>query len=225
MGEPFATAIQVKICGLTRPEEAAACAALGAAAIGLIFHPPSPRHVDDAAAAAVTGALPEEVAKIGVFVDAPVETMLDKARRCGLTGVQLHGNEPPQAVPPLRAAGLTVIKALFAARMPGLAAAGDYAPDAFLVECGRGVLPGGNAEVWHWAEARGKSASVPLILAGGLTPQNVAEAIAAAAPDAVDVSSGVEKAPGRKDLKRVAAFMRAVGAAEAGGGRRVFFRR
>ncbi|MEE4608986.1 MAG: phosphoribosylanthranilate isomerase [Desulfobacteraceae bacterium] len=224
MGKQFSTAIQVKICGLTRPDEAAACAALGADAIGLIFHPPSLRHVEDATAAAVTGALPEDVARIGVFVDAPVETLLDKARRCGLTGVQLHGNEPPEAVLRLRAAGLIVIKALFTARMPGLKAAADYTSDAFLVECGRGVLPGGNAEVWNWAEARGTSESAALVLAGGLNPENVAQAIAAAAPDAVDVSSGVEKAPGRKDLERVAAFIHAVRLAGTGRGRRVFSR-
>ncbi|MDD3992459.1 MAG: phosphoribosylanthranilate isomerase [Desulfobacterales bacterium] len=212
----------IKICGLTRPDEAAACADLGADAIGLIFHPPSPRHLDDATAATVTDALPENVARIGVFVNTPVETILEKVRRCGLTGVQLHGNEPPEAVWRLRAAGLMVIKALFAARAPGLEAASNYAPDAFLVECGRGRLPGGNAEVWHWAEARGISAAVPLVLAGGLNPENVAQAIAAAAPDAVDVSSGVEKAPGRKDLSRVAAFIQAVRAAEASRGRLVF---
>lgn len=224
MGKAFSKKIQVKICGLTRPDEAAACAAMGADAIGLIFHPPSPRYLDDATAAAVTGVVPGNVAKIGVFVDAPPETILDKARRCGLTGIQLHGNEPPAAVWRLRAAGLIVIKALFAARAPGLEAAGDYAPDAFLVECGRGRLPGGNAEVWNWAEARGISASVPLVLAGGLNPENVAQAIAAAAPDAVDVSSGVEKAPGRKDMDRVTAFIHAVRLAGAGRRRRVFSR-
>jgi phosphoribosylanthranilate isomerase len=224
MDEPFSKRIQVKICGLTRADEAMACATLGADAIGLIFHPPSPRHLDDTTAAAVTGAVPEGVAKIGVFVDARVETILDKTRRCGLTGVQLHGDEPPETVRRLRAAGLIVIKALFAARAPGLEAAGDYAPDAFLVECGRGRLPGGNAEVWNWAEARGISASVPLVLAGGLDPENVARAIAAAAPDAVDVSSGVEKAPGRKDMDRVAAFIHAVRLAGTARGRPVFTR-
>ncbi|MBW1648853.1 MAG: phosphoribosylanthranilate isomerase [Deltaproteobacteria bacterium] len=222
MGKQFSAAIQVKICGLTRPDEAAACAALGTDAIGLVFHPSSPRHLDDAAAAAISGAVPEDIAKIGVFVDAPLETILDKARRCGLTGVQLHGNEPPEIVSRLRAAGLMVIKALFAARAPGLTAAGNYAPHAFLVECGRGILPGGNAEVWNWAEARGTSASVPLVLAGGLSPKNVAYAIAAAAPDAVDVSSGVERVPGRKDLDRVAAFIRAARRAGTGRGRPVF---
>jgi len=151
-----------------------------------------------------------------------VETILEGARRCRLTGVQLHGNEPPETVLRLREAGLMVIKALFAARMPDLKAAADYAPDAFLVECGRGKRPGGNAEVWNWAEARGLSASVPLVLAGGLSPENVAEAIAAAAPDAVDVSSGVEKAPGRKDLDRVAAFIHAARKAATGRERGVF---
>ena len=210
MPDHQSTAVRIKICGLTRPEEAAACAALGADAIGMIFYPPSPRHLSSKAAAAICAALPPAVARIGVFVDAPAESILEQARRCGLTGVQLHGNEAPQAVLDLRAAGLLVIKALFAARSPGLDTAPAYTPAAFLVECGRGKLPGGNAEVWSWGAARRVAPLAPLVLAGGLDPGNVAEAIAAAAPDAVDVSSGVESAPGRKDLDQVAAFIQAV---------------
>ena len=214
--------VQVKICGLTRPEEAAACTELGADAIGLIFYPPSPRHVDDRSAAAISAGLPPVVARIGVFVDVDVEQILIKAHRCGLTGVQLHGAEPPAAVKRLRQEGLIVLKALFAGRHPGLEKAADYSPTGFLVECGRGRLPGGNAETWNWAEARRVSSCGPLILAGGLSPENVADAIGAARPDAVDVSSGVERAPGRKDLDRVAALIRAVRKIDSGLVRRVF---
>ena len=222
MAHPQSAAIQIKICGLTRPEEAAACAALGADAIGMIFYPPSPRNLSIEAAAAICAALPPPVAKIGVFVDASTETILDRTRRCGLTGVQLHGNEPPQTVLDLSAAGLIVIKALFSARPPGLEAAAAYTPAAFLVECGRGRLPGGNAEVWNWREARRVAPLGPLVLAGGLSPDNVAQAIGAAAPDAVDVSSGVESAPGRKNLERVAAFIEKARQAGPGKCRPVF---
>ena len=214
--------VQVKICGLTRPEEAAACTGLGADAIGLIFYPPSPRHVDDVTAAAISACLPPAVARIGVFVDVDIEQILVKAHRCGLTGIQLHGAEPPVAVTRLRQEGLIVLKALFAARHPGLEKAADYAPTGFLVECGRGRLPGGNAETWNWTEARRVASCGPLILAGGLCPENVAEAIGAARPDAVDVSSGVESAPGRKDLERVAALIRAVRKIDGAPVRRVF---
>ena len=220
--KPMPARVQIKICGLTRPEEAAACADLGADAIGMIFYPPSPRHLSVAAAEALCAVLPPAVARIGVFVDDPVGTILDRARRCGLTGVQRHGDEPRQTVLDLRAAGLRVIKTLFAARSPGLNTAAAYAPDAFLVECGRGRLPGGNAEAWNWAEARRVSEFGPLVLAGGLNPENAGQAIAAAAPDAVDVSSGVESVAGRKNLERVAAFIQAVRKAETGRRRPVF---
>ena len=222
MADHQPAAIQIKICGLTRPEEAAACAALGADAIGMIFYPPSPRHLNIEAAAAICAALPPAVARIGVFVNASTEIILDRVRRCGLTGVQLHGNESPQTVLDLRAAGLLVIKALFSARPPGLETASAYAPAAFLVECGRGRLPGGNAEVWNWAEARRVAPLGPLVLAGGLSPDNVGHAIAAAAPDAVDVSSSVENTPGRKNLERVAAFIENVRRAGPGKCRSAF---
>jgi len=221
--DPFPPiALGIKICGLTRPEEAAACADLGADAIGLIFYPPSPRFVEPRAAAAICAALPPAVARVGVFVDVGVDEILATVRRGGLTGVQLHGAEPPGAVEGLRREGLLVVKALFASRPPYLEAAADYDPDAFLVECGRGRLPGGNAATWHWADARPVAARGPLILAGGLSPDNVAEALHAASPDAVDVSSGVESAPGRKDLVRVAALIRAARAHAPAGIRPVF---
>jgi phosphoribosylanthranilate isomerase len=188
----------------------------------MIFYPRSPRCLSPEQAAAICAAVPPDVARIGVFVDATPAAVLDLARCCGLTGVQLHGKETPRTVAALREAGLRVIKALFAARPPGFEAAAAYAPDAFLVECGRGRLPGGNAEVWHWSEARGIDRRAPLILAGGLRPDNLVAAITAAAPDAVDVSSGVEDAPGRKNLERVAAFIRTAGQVHPEGRRPVF---
>jgi phosphoribosylanthranilate isomerase len=201
---------QVKICGLTRADEALACAEAGVDAIGLVFHHPSPRHVSVVAAAEIAAALPAAVAKVGVFVNESVPTVLETARTAGLTAVQLHGKETPAMVEDLKAGGLIVIKALFAAREPGLALAGSFAADAVLFEQGAGPLPGGNAEAWDYGLARRQTLGPPLILAGGLGPDNVAAAIAMAKPDAIDLSSGVESTPGRKDIRRVARLMAAL---------------
>ncbi len=221
---------QVKICGLTRVDEAVACARAGADAIGLVFYPPSPRHVSVATAGEIAAALPPAVAKVGVFVDAPKDTVLETARAAGLTAVQLHGGETPAMVAELKAAGLMVIKALFAAKAPGVELADTFGADAVLFEQGAGRLPGGNAEIWDYSLARrsdlirksdlirrsdlGRKQILgpPLILAGGLAPDNVTGAIAKARPDAIDLSSGVEASPGRKQIELVKSLMAAVDA-------------
>jgi indole-3-glycerol phosphate synthase/phosphoribosylanthranilate isomerase len=204
---------QVKICGLTRADEARACADLGAAAIGLVFYPKSPRHVTEAQACKIVAALPAGVTAVGVFVDADAEAIRKTVRACGLKAVQLHGAESATLVEDLHREGLAVIKALFAEKSPHMEEAARYRASAFLVECGRGPLPGGNALAWNWPAARPVARTAPLILAGGLTPGNVAAAVGSALPDAVDVSSGVESAPGIKDLGKAAAFFKAVCAA------------
>ncbi|MFO8047490.1 MAG: phosphoribosylanthranilate isomerase [Desulfosudaceae bacterium] len=201
---------RIKICGLTGPDEAAACASLGAAAVGCVFFEGSPRHVTPARARDICAAVSGQAAAVGVFVNAPAEKVLETASFCGLAAVQLHGRESPEAVKRLRREGLTVIKALFAAKPPYFSAGSEYDPSAFLVECGRGALPGGNAETWDWGAVRPLGRRRPLVLAGGLSPNNVGIALAAAEPDAVDVSSGVEAVPGTKDLNKVAAFIAAV---------------
>lgn len=202
---------QVKICGLTDADEAAACAALGADAIGLVFYPPSPRHVSVARAARIVAALPPGVTAVGVFVDPAPALLADIIVRCRLGAVQLHGAESQVLIDRLRNGfnGL-ILKALFAAKAPRLVDAGRYHGAAFLVECGRGSQPGGNALAWEWGAVADFARRHPILLAGGLDPDNVGRAIAAARPDGVDVSSGVEAAPGRKDLDRVARFVDAV---------------
>jgi phosphoribosylanthranilate isomerase len=216
---------QIKICGLTDPDEARAVADCGADAIGLVFHPPSPRHVGLDRASEIVAALPGHVAAVGVFVN-PAAADLDRAvDACGLRAVQLHGAEPPEFIANVRRRGdLRVIKALFTTRSPGLTDAERYAVDGFLVECGSGKLPGGNAETWNWALAEPFGRSHPLVLAGGLDPVTVGPAIGAALPDAVDASSGLERSPGRKDPAKVDAFIRAVrstGARYADSGRAI----
>ena len=135
------------------------------------------------------------------------------AAHTGCTVVQLHGCESPESVQRLRREGLFVIKALFADRAPGIAAASRFPASAFLVECGQGPLPGGNARAWQWGRAAALGERHPLILAGGLDPQNAAQSVRAALPDAVDVSSGVEVRPGRKDIRKVEQFIAAVATA------------
>jgi phosphoribosylanthranilate isomerase len=208
---PSASAPQVKICGLTAADEALACAELGAAAIGLVFYPPSPRFVTDDQAAAVCRALPGSVWSVGVFVDLEAPAILQRVERCGLRAVQLHGRESPKLVKELSAHGVLVIKALFPNGQPSFADADAYAcSHAFLTECVGKRLPGGNGRTWDWATAAPLSRSHRVILAGGLTPGNVSDALRAARPAAVDVSSGVEVRPGRKDLNKVAQFLQAV---------------
>jgi len=212
--------VQVKVCGLTRVDEAVACAQAGARAVGCVFYAKSPRCVTAATARAIRRALPPEVACVGVFVDEPFEGIMALAAHTGFTAVQLHGSEAPEVVERLRREGLFVIKALFADRAPGIETASQYSASAYLVECGRGALPGGNAQEWDWSRAGPFAERHPLIMAGGLTPENAAQAVRAALPDAVDVSSGVEASPGRKDICKVEQFIAAV--ATAGARRRIF---
>lgn len=202
---------EIKVCGLTRPDEATACAELGADAVGLVFYPPSPRNVSIEQAAAITDVLPSSVSAVGVFVDPPLEQLLQTVNRVGLDVIQLHGAESPEYVSQLsRQTDRKIIKVLFASKAPGMQLAPTYRVNAFLVECGHGPLPGGNAMAWDWAAARPFAQQHPLILAGGLAPETVEDAIAAALPDAVDASSALESQPGRKDLSKVKRFIQAI---------------
>jgi phosphoribosylanthranilate isomerase len=205
-----APAVQVKICGITTPADARLCVEAGANALGLVFHPQSSRFVRMEQALAIARTVPEGLPLVGVFADAAEAGIRSMTDRLGLSAVQLHGRESPALVAILRRAGLRVIKALFSARSPGLAEAGGYRADAFLVEAGAGPLPGGSGTAWSWDLPGAFSRGTPLILAGGLQAGNVTQVIRAARPDAVDVSSGVESAPGRKDPERVRAFLEAV---------------
>lgn len=200
----------VKVCGLTRADEAVRCTDLGADAIGLVFFPKSPRHVTDDQARAVVDALPPKVTTVGVFVDADFSAIMSRVDGCGLDMVQLHGRESPNLAAQLTAEGVGVIKAFFVDGRPGLTDAQDYDVDGYLVECAKGPLPGGNAMAWDWGAAKDFGNRYPLVLAGGLTPNNVDDAIRCALPAAIDVSSGVEASPGRKDPDKVARLVAAV---------------
>ena len=202
--------IQVKICGITTVKDALICAESGADAVGLVFYPPSSRFVSLEQAAKIISVLPTRMARVGVFVNESYDTLMHTARRCQLSAVQLHGRESPELLDRLGQNGIWVIKCLYLNGQPGIDTADSYQAQAFLVECSAGKLPGGNAKIWDWSAARTFAENHPTIIAGGLAPANVDEAISAARPDAVDVSSGVESGPGRKDGRKVRNFISTV---------------
>jgi len=201
---------QVKICGLTRVDEAIECAELGADAIGLVFFKKSVRNVTIEQAKEISLRLPKNISSVGVFVNEPLEYIMERVEKCSLNVVQLHGMERPDLVNRLIEQGLIVIKCLYLDSEPFLKDVSNYNATGYLVECAKGTLPGGNALSWNWARAKEFGMKHPFILAGGLTPENITGAIYKSLPDVVDISSGVEKEPGRKDITKIKAFIEAV---------------
>lgn len=201
---------QIKICGLTNTEEAIKTATAGADAIGLVFFKKSPRYVKPEKAKIICASVPDNITTVGVFVNEPFNSIMDIVATTSLDAVQLHGNEPPKFVRDLTDQGLIVIKGLYMETQPNIAQVKTYDASAYLVECTQGILPGGNAMTWNWADAAVFGENHPMILAGGLSPENISLAINQAIPDAVDVSSGVERAPGKKDIHKVQQFIKAV---------------
>ncbi|MCP3940063.1 MAG: phosphoribosylanthranilate isomerase [Desulfobacteraceae bacterium] len=198
----------IKICGLTRPDNALACVHAGADAIGLVFFDKSPRNISMEKAKAITQILPEHILTCGVFVNESFAFIMERVEKCKLRAVQLHGQESPELVKKLAKENLVVIKTLFAIRKPDFSDASLYTAASFaLIEYGKGTLPGGNAQSWDYGLSARHTTCLPLMLAGGLSCENIKKAICLAKPVAVDVSSGVEKAPGIKDIKKVKSFI------------------
>jgi phosphoribosylanthranilate isomerase len=208
--------VRVKVCGLTSVAEALACAKAGADWVGLNFHPASPRRVDPATAARIVAALPPGIKPVGLFVDRPPSEVAATASALGLKVIQLHGSEPPEDLPAL--AHLFVVRAFRLGDESALAALASYLdraaalgcpPAAVLVDGYAADLPGGTGRTIA-TDLLDQLPPLPrLVLAGGLTPENVAERVAQVRPWMVDVASGVESSPGRKDPALVAAFIRA----------------
>ncbi len=204
-GEEGTLTTRVKICGVTNADDAALAASLGADFVGLIFAD-SPRRVTPAEAAEIVAGLPTFQQTVGVFLNAAPADVVATCSAVGLDYAQLHGTESPAVCSEVAGAGIPVIKVLTIVDGADLDAAADYADaSAFLLDRPRG----GEMYDWNIAREAVGSLSTPIWLAGGLTPDNVAAAIDAAAPYAVDVGSGVEAAPGRKDPYRLAAFIAA----------------
>ena len=205
--------VRVKICGVTNWPDAALAVDLGADALGFNFYPPSPRSISPAAAWEIIRRLPPMVSAVGVFVNWPADVVAALARSLQLSAVQLHGDEPPEQAREL-AGVFRVIKA-FAVK-PGfrVAALRKYrTASAFLLDGFSSSLYGGTGRTADWTVARQANRAGRIILAGGITPENVARAIAEARPFAVDVASGVESRPGKKDAAALRALMREVEAA------------
>lgn len=201
-------AVRVKICGITNREDALIAADAGADMLGFIFYEKSPRYVTAQRVAEIARGLPQHILKVGVFVDPSPEAVTEAAQGGGLNLLQFHGNETPDFCTQF---GLLSIKAFRVKDVTSLDAMADYATDAWLLDTYNPDQPGGTGETFNWelaalARARGR----PVFLAGGLTPENVARAVAQVNPFAVDVSSGVEVSPGRKDAAKVRAFIKAV---------------
>ncbi|MCP5151537.1 MAG: phosphoribosylanthranilate isomerase [Ectothiorhodospiraceae bacterium] len=207
VGAP-ATRVRVKICGITRREDALAAAAAGADAIGLVFWPRSRRFVTPDVAAGIVAVLPPLVSAVGVFVDPDDRTLDEVLSSVPLDVLQFHGDETPHRC---RAVGRRYVKAVRvrdgseiepAARIHAQAS-------ALLLDTYRAGSPGGTGETFDWSMVP-HGVGLPLIVAGGLRPDNVGAAVAALRPHAVDVSGGVESAPGVKDVGKITEFMREV---------------
>lgn len=204
--------VRVKVCGLTRPQDMAALVTAGVAYAGLNFFPPSPRCVTPERARAIALAAPPGLAQVGLFVDPDDDLIEAVLAEVPLDMIQLHGHESPGRVSEVRARfGLPVIKAVAIAGTLDLGALDCFAgvADMLLVDAKPptgAALPGGNGLAFDWGLIAGRRWPVPWLLAGGLTPDNVAEAVRLTGARQVDVSSGVESAPGVKDAVRIAAF-------------------
>lgn len=213
------SALRVKICGLTRPEDVAAAVSAGAAYLGFVFFPPSPRNLTPEAARALAVEVPSGVAKVALTVDADDAALAAILETVPIDLLQLHGRESPERVAEVRARfGLPVMKAVGLREAADLAQVDAYAAvaDQILVDAKApegAALPGGNGLAFDWRLLAGRDWAGPWMLAGGLTPETAAEAVRRTGARQLDVSSGVERAPGEKDPARIRAFLDA--AAEA----------
>jgi phosphoribosylanthranilate isomerase len=202
---------RVKICGITRLEDAELAVSLGAWAIGLNLWPGSKRACDPAVGVRISNALRRKVEIAGVFVNQSLDEVAALADMLHLSIVQLHGDEGPSyANEVARRTGAKVIKAQSVRLASDVVAIQAFHTDFHLLDAHREGLRGGTGETFDWTMLNRRHSKVPLILAGGLTPENVGEAIAATRPWAVDVASGVESAPGIKDPEKMRAFAEAV---------------
>ena len=204
---------QVKICGITNVADAQAAAEAGADMIGLNFYEKSPRYLTLATATKISRALPPFVLRVGVFVNPEAAQVVEAIAACGLNLLQFHGDEDSDFCTQF---GLMSVKALRVRDAEALSALANFNTDAFLLDAFSKSGIGGTGEKFNWELAvEAQKFGKPIFLAGGLTPENVADAVKQVRPFAVDVSSGVESAPRKKDAAKVRAFIAAVRAARA----------
>lgn len=202
--------MRVKFCGITNLDDAAEAVRLGAWAVGLIHFDASPRCVEPAVAVQIAAAFRRKCEVVGVFVNPELDEVGKAVEDAGLTMVQLNGNEGPSFCAEVaRRTGVKVIKAIHVSSAADVHAAEAFRTDFHLFDRGGKGLWGGTGQSFDWELLRDHHSEVPAILAGGLRPENVAAAIAVARPYAVDVASGVESEPGRKDHAAMTAFFEA----------------
>jgi phosphoribosylanthranilate isomerase len=202
---------KIKFCGITRLDDAELAVGAGAWAIGLIFWPRSPRRCEFGAAVEIAAAMKRRAEVVGVFVNATLDHVAQTADGVGLTMIQLHGDEgPAYCAEAARRTGCKVIKAARVRSGADVQALASFHTDYHLLDSYTAGVPGGTGETFSWEIARAHRGAIPIILSGGLTPNNVADAIAAVHPHAVDVASGIELSPGRKDAEKLQAFADAV---------------
>jgi len=200
--------VKVKICGITSVADALVAAEAGADMIGLMFYDHSPRRVTLPQAVEISRALPPFVLRVGVFVNPPEALVTRAIAECGLNLLQFHGDEPSEFCTRF---GVMSLKALRVRAAASLKQLEDFHTDAFLLDAYSKAGFGGTGEKFNWDLAlEARKFGKPIFLAGGLTPENVADAVEKVHPFAVDVSSGVESSPGKKDAAKVRAFIQAV---------------
>ena len=202
---------KVKICGITRAEDAELAVSLGAWAIGFILWPESKRHADPAVVAGISHALQRRVERVGVFVNQPLDEVAGMVDTLGLSYVQLHGDEGPSFCAAVaQRTGAKVLKAMRIAHASDLRELDRFHTDLHLLDTAVKGLRGGSGQSWDWTLAAQRRSKIPFLLSGGLTSENVADGIAAVHPWGVDVASGVESNPGIKDPEKLHAFFDAV---------------
>jgi len=206
--------IEAKICGLSTPETVDAAVRFGAAFVGFVSFPKSPRHISTETMRALGALVPKAVTRVGLFVD-PDDALLDEKLATGaLDMLQLHGGETPERVAAIKKrTGRPVMKAIKVGAPDDVArgiAAYAGVVDRLMFDAAEGTLPGGNAKAFDWTFLSGRAVPLPWFLAGGLTPGNVAEAVRVTGASAVDVSSGVESSRGVKSVDLIRAFLDAV---------------
>lgn len=197
--------VKIKICGITNPDDALAAVDFGADALGFVFFKDSPRYISPEKAASIIKMLPSFTTTIGVFADEPPEHVEKTVYTCGIDIIQMHGNETPEACKLHR----RIIKAIRVKSLESLDPLKSYidSVSAFLLDTYTPNILGGTGQIFNWDIAIEAKQFGRIILAGGLTPENVAEAIMRVSPYAVDVSSGIEAAKGRKDLHKMKLFI------------------
>jgi phosphoribosylanthranilate isomerase len=204
--------MHVKICGITRLEDAEMATSLGAWALGFILWPRSPRYADPGVAAGITRVMRRRIETVGVFVNQPLDEIEGLVDALGITHVQLHGDEGPSFCSAVaQRTGAKVIKAARIGHASDLRDIDRFHTEYHLLDTAQAGSYGGTGHTWDWSLLKGRRSKIPVILAGGLNPDNVADAIEQVRPWGIDVSSGVESEPGIKDPDKLHALFEAVG--------------